>query len=70
MPLTAEEQSRLDFLNAKAEGDIYAGMKPDEARAYIKSKRPIAFFPMANFGKAIEGYYNSFTRDIQPILNQ
>lgn len=45
------------------------GMKSDEAKAYIKSKRPIAFFPMANFAKAIDGYFNSFNRDILPVLN-
>lgn len=45
------------------------GMKPEEAQSYIKSKRPIAFYPGANFGRAIEGYYNSFTRDILPVLN-
>jgi protein tyrosine/serine phosphatase len=31
-------------------------MTTDEAMAYIRSKRPIAFMPMANFEKAIRGF--------------
>lgn len=33
------------------------GMNPDEAMAYIRSKRPVAFFPAANFEKSIRGFH-------------
>jgi dual specificity phosphatase 12 len=32
------------------------GMTPASAIAYIKQKRPIAFFPSANFGKSIQAF--------------
>lgn len=32
------------------------GMSADEAMAFIKSKRPVAFFPAANFEKAIRDW--------------
>ena len=44
------------------------GMNWEEARRYIKQRRAIAFFPTANFEKAIVGFYNSFQRDIRPRL--
>lgn len=37
---------------------------PDEAIAFIKSKRPIAFYGQANFGPSIRGFYNSYTQMI------
>jgi len=40
----------------------------DQARRHIKQRRPIAFYPSANFEKAIVGFYNSFQRDIRPNL--
>ena len=44
------------------------GMNWDQAKRHIKQRRAIAFFPMANFEKAIIGFYNSFQRDIRPRL--
>ena len=44
------------------------GMTWDQAKRYIKQRRAIAFFPMANFEKAITGFYSSFLRDIHPRL--
>lgn len=35
---------------------ILGGMSADEAMAYIRERRPIAFFPSANFEKAIRGW--------------
>ena len=43
-------------------------MNPDQAMAFIKSKRQIAFHPQANFESAIEGFYNSYQREIAPQL--
>jgi protein-tyrosine phosphatase len=37
-------------------------MKPDEAIAFIREKRPIAFRPGVNFKDAIEGFYKSYTK--------
>jgi hypothetical protein len=37
-------------------------MKPDEAIAFIREKRPIAFRPGVNFRKAIEGFYTSYSK--------
>lgn len=44
------------------------GMNWDQAYRHIKQRRAIAFFPVANFEKAIIGFYNSFQRDIRPRL--
>jgi hypothetical protein len=44
------------------------GMNWDQAYRHIRQRRAIAFFPRANFGKAIEGFYNSYQRDILPRL--
>ena len=38
-------------------------MSADQARAYIRNKRPIVFFPQANFGKSIEGFERSFIKN-------
>jgi protein-tyrosine phosphatase len=38
------------------------GMTADEAMAFIKSKRPIAFFPSANFEKAIRGWETTWRK--------
>lgn len=35
---------------------VYKGMTSNEAMAYIRSKRSIAFFPFANFGAAITSF--------------
>lgn len=44
------------------------GMNWDQAKRHIKQRRAIAFFPMANFEKAITGFSNSFQKDIRPRL--
>jgi len=41
-------------------------MTPDQAIAYIRERREIAFQPSANFLKSIEGFYNSYQRDVAP----
>ena len=44
------------------------GMSWEDARRHIKQRRAIAFFPGANFEKAIVGFYNSFQKEIRPRL--
>jgi hypothetical protein len=44
------------------------GMKTDEAVAYIKSKRSIAFHPAINFEKSIRGFEASFEKEVRPKL--
>jgi rhodanese-related sulfurtransferase len=44
------------------------GMRSDEAMAFIKERRPIAFRPSANFEKAIRGFETSFEKEIRPKL--
>jgi dual specificity phosphatase 12 len=44
------------------------GMTTNQAMFYIKSKRSIAFFPSANFEKAMRGFEASYNRDIRPRL--
>ncbi len=39
-----------------------AGMKREQAMAYIQSKRPVAFFMNANFGPAIRGFEESLQK--------
>ena len=41
-----------------------------DAAIHIKKRRPIAFFPGANFGPAIKEFDESFHRDIMPRLGQ
>jgi protein tyrosine phosphatase len=43
-------------------------MKKDNAIAFIRRKRPIAFRPSANFEKSIQGFQDSYERDIIPKL--
>jgi protein tyrosine/serine phosphatase len=38
----------------------FYNMTPDEAIRFIKSKRPIAFYPQANFMKVIQNEYQKF----------
>ena len=47
---------------------ITKGINWDDARRFIRQRRAIAFFPSANFEKAIIGFYNSFQTDIRPRL--
>jgi hypothetical protein len=44
------------------------GMTTDQAVAYIKSKRSIAFQPSINFEKSIRGFQASFEKEIKPQL--
>jgi hypothetical protein len=37
-----------------------AKIPAEEAMAHIRSKRPIAFMPMANFATAIKGFERTF----------
>jgi hypothetical protein len=43
-------------------------MTTDQAIAYIRSKRPIAFRPSANFEKSIRGFEASFDKEVRPKL--
>lgn len=42
---------------------VFYNMSADQAKAYIRNKRPIAFLPFANFEKAIRGFERSFTKN-------
>ena len=44
------------------------GMTTDQAVAYIRSKRSIAFQPAINFEKSIRGFETSFEKEIKPQL--
>ena len=44
------------------------GLTPDEAIAFIKEKRPIAFFPAANFRASLDSFYQSYQRDIATTM--
>lgn len=39
-------------------------MSADQAKAYIRNKRPIAFLPSANFDKAIRGFERSLSKNL------
>lgn len=39
-------------------------MSADQAKAYIRNKRPITFLPQANFEKAIRGFERSLTKNL------
>jgi dual specificity phosphatase 12 len=43
-------------------------MKSEDAMAFIRNKRPIAFTPAANFERAIRGFETTFHRDVVPRL--
>ena len=43
---------------------VAKNMTPDQAMRYIKERRPIAFTPGANFKQSIEGFYDSYQREI------
>ena len=43
---------------------VAKNMTPQQAMAYIKERRPIAFTPGANFHQSIEGFYDSYQREI------
>lgn len=41
----------------------------DQSIQFIRSKRPIAFFPAANFERAIRGFESSYNREIRPQIS-
>jgi protein tyrosine phosphatase len=40
------------------------GMTSEQAKAFIKQRRPIAFYPSANFGESIKGFEESINKNI------
>ena len=44
------------------------GYTADQAMHYIRTKRPIAFRPSANFEKSIRGFQKSYEAEIRPKL--
>lgn len=46
----------------------YKGMRTEEAIPFIKSKRPVAFYPRPNFIKAIAGFDRRFQQEILPSI--
>ena len=43
-------------------------MSTDQAFQFIRSRRPIAFFPKANFETAIRGFEATFNREVRPKI--
>ena len=43
-------------------------LTPDDAIQYIKKKRPVAFFPSANFRDALDGFFFTYQKDINRSL--
>jgi dual specificity phosphatase 12 len=43
---------------------VAKNMTPQQAIRYIKERRPIAFTPGINFHQSIEGFYDSYQREI------
>jgi hypothetical protein len=43
---------------------VLYGMGVDQAKAYIKNKRPIVFFPSANFEQAMRGFERSLRKNM------
>jgi hypothetical protein len=39
-------------------------MISEQAKAFIRQKRPIAFYPSANFGESIEGFEDSLNKSL------
>lgn len=48
----------------------YGRMHAAEAMRYIKERRPIAFHPKANFGRAIESFDNRFYGELLPEIQR
>lgn len=44
------------------------GLKVEEAIAYIKQRRPIAFTPAANFLGSLQGFEKTYDKEIRPRL--
>lgn len=40
------------------------GMASEQAKAFIKQRRPIAFYPSANFGESIKGFEESINKNM------
>ena len=49
--------------------NVYKGMSANEAMAYIRSKRAIAFFPFANFLTAITDFEKSWKEALSTALS-
>jgi hypothetical protein len=49
---------------------LWLQMKPYTAMDFIKSKRPIAFYPSANFGPAIYAFNTRLEKIIRPYITQ
>ena len=45
------------------------GLTTDQAISYIRSKRPIAFRPSANFEQSMRGFEKSFEQEVRPKLS-
>lgn len=45
---------------------VTQGKNWNQAYSHIRQRRAIAFFPAANFEKAIVGFYNSYQKEIRP----
>ena len=49
---------------------LWLQMKPYETMEFIKSKRPIAFYPSANFGPAIYAFNTRLEKIIRPYIEE
>ena len=49
---------------------LWLQMKPYPAMEFIKSKRPIAFYPSANFGPAIYAFNTRLEKIIRPYITE
>jgi hypothetical protein len=49
---------------------LWLQMKPYTAMEFIKSKRPIAFYPSANFGPAIYAFNTRLEKIIRPYITE
>lgn len=47
---------------------LHQGMRTEEAIPFIKSKRPVAFYPKPNFLKAIVAFDRRYQEEILPAL--
>lgn len=47
----------------------YKKVKADEAIAFIKSRRPVAFMGGANFGRAIKSFEQKFLNEYLPVID-
>ena len=47
---------------------LLKGFRTEEAIAYIREKRSIAFFPQANFGRSIQMFEERYQKEILPAI--